>query len=71
MANLYMPTSDRESDQKEVLDNLTSLLSQDEGEFLVVGGDFNVALHQDLDRIQDTLIVISLIADIDLAYRIF
>lgn len=50
VANLYMPTSDRESEQIEVLDSLAFSLDRDEGEYLVVGGDFNVALHQDWDR---------------------
>lgn len=50
VANLYMPTSDKESDQILILDCLASFLNHDEGEFLVIGGDFNLALHQDLDR---------------------
>lgn len=50
IASVYMPTSDREKIQIEVLEELTEILLSDDGDSIVVGGDFNVALHDSLDR---------------------
>lgn len=50
LVNLYMPTSDKEGTQMEVLQELTGVLNPHGEENLVVGGDFNVSIHEDLDR---------------------
>lgn len=50
IANLYMPTSDRESHQIEVLSELGMVLDDHGSSHLFVGGDLNVAMHDDLDR---------------------
>lgn len=50
VASVYMPTSDKEKIQIEVLDELRDALDGDENDLILVGGDFNVALHDSLDR---------------------
>lgn len=50
LVNLYMPTSDKEGAQMEVLHELSSSLNSHGEEILIIGGDFNVSLHEDLDR---------------------
>lgn len=50
IVNVYMPTSDREKDQIEVLEEMNASLDRDEGDIIFIGGDFNVALHDSLDR---------------------
>lgn len=50
VANLYMPTSDKEKNQLEILEELDAQLDISDGAHIFLGGDFNVALHEDLDR---------------------
>lgn len=50
IANLYMPTSDKENHQIEVLKELSSVLGDLDTSHIFVGGDCNVALDDDLDR---------------------
>lgn len=51
VVNIYMPTADKEILQIEVLEELALCLKDDEGEILIVAGDFNVALNAQLDRV--------------------
>lgn len=50
VVNIYMPTSNKEKQQLEVLEELTPLISNDDGEHTFWGGDFNVSLNPDLDQ---------------------
>lgn len=50
IASVYMPTSDHENRQIEILGELEEALEDDQGSDLFVGGDFNVAMHPELDR---------------------
>lgn len=50
IVNIYMPTSDKETNQTETLQELTRKLSIAGEDTLIIGGDFNVALDANLDR---------------------
>lgn len=51
IASVYMPTSDHEISQLEILSELEEALEDEEGETEVfLGGDFNVSMNSDLDR---------------------
>lgn len=50
LANLYMPTADKEEVQIQTLNNIESLLLPYVSENIVAVGDFNVCFDSDLDR---------------------
>lgn len=50
VASVYMPTADKERAQLEVLEELNSVLDEEDGDIIFLGGDFNVAMHDSLDR---------------------
>lgn len=45
-----MPTADKERSQIEVLQELSEALHPDDGSLLILGGDFNLAFDETLDR---------------------
>lgn len=49
IVNIYMPTSDKEKSQFEVLEELSSLLEKEGNALVIVGGDFNLAMADALD----------------------
>lgn len=50
VVNVYMPTSNKEKVQLEVLEELNSLTNFDDGAHVFFGGDFNVSLDPNLDQ---------------------
>lgn len=50
IVNLYLPTSDKEREQIEVLSELDQILDSQDGAHLFMGGDFNVAMDAKLNR---------------------
>lgn len=50
VATVYMPTSDHEQEQIEVLNDLLEKIGDDLEPNLFLGGDFNVPMHPTLDR---------------------
>lgn len=50
LVSVYMPTADKEREQISVLEELNATLEGDDGAHLIIGGDFNVALNEELDR---------------------
>lgn len=51
VVNAYMPTSNNENLQMEILEELNLLINYDEGAHLFLGGDFNVSLHPEIDQL--------------------
>lgn len=50
IASIYSPTQERPKEQAEVLEKIEELLSQIQGENIIVGGDFNCIRDTDLDK---------------------
>lgn len=50
IVSIYMPTSNRENLQREVLLELNDLLNPDGEGHIILGGDFNVSLNPKLDQ---------------------
>lgn len=48
LVSVYMPTADKEKDQIRVLEELNSVLEEDDGSNLIIGGDFKVAINEGL-----------------------
>lgn len=50
VVSVYMPTSDQESQQINILNELDKKLEDSQETEIFIGGDFNVAMHSNLDR---------------------
>ena len=54
LANCYFPTKDKQTEQLVLLEILKDVLIQHDNESIILGGDFNITLDPNLDKIGGT-----------------